>query len=544
MTQRIEIDGKIHEFPDDFTQNEISDALTQSSPMPARRPDTQLGAAPMQPVTGRTNLQAAGEGVGKFTRAALQGASAIPYLFADAGTQAINLADQGINKVAGTDIPQLRYPSQLRDESLAKVLPQDKNLIDKVGSGMTQFVSTIPTGVGLSKMAPELATLGENVPGQIKAALPAGAAYGTAQHYFPNDPLIQMAAGTLGGAAGAKATAMAETPAVPKPIIPTKPQLETAGGQAYEAARGTNLVIKPEAVGRLKTDIAMKLEDKAFHEGLQPKVVPVIDEVNKLSQGEVTIKQMMNLKRLVGNAYDPTNKTSNKMLLSIGRQIDDFMGGIGAADVAEGDAALAASKWKEGDKLWTQYSKAQTIDDAFERAKNNAAVSGSGGNIQNSVKQQFRTILNSPSKRRGFSKDEISSMQSIVDGTPTQNALRWVGKMSPIGSALMGSLWTTAGYMHPPLLLAPAAGVVSKFAADTMTKNSVNRLSELVRSGGSVAEPAKAPMGDQISPAIVQLLQRLAVSNQQGGSQSAHSPLFGLPSAATEPQDIRRRRIP
>jgi hypothetical protein len=96
---------------------------------------------------------------------------------------------------------------------------------------------------------------------------------------------------------------------------------------------------------------------------------------------------------------------------------------------------------------------------------------------------------------------ESAAIQSIIDGTPTQNALRIIGKFSPTGSGLMTALESVgtvgmldhAGALGAASAMAvPAIGYAAKTVADKASVGGMTRLGDLVRSGGNAAAIAPA----------------------------------------------------
>ena len=103
---------------------------------------------------------------------------------------------------------------------------------------------------------------------------------------------------------------------------------------------------------------------------------------------------------------------------------------------------------KDARRLWATARKAEVVEEAVKRAKLNTAVTGTGGNYDNVLRQQFRNILNSPKKRRGFSSEELGAMRKVAMGTATQrrSAASWAAvaddgrsELSLHGGALFGT---------------------------------------------------------------------------------------------------------
>lgn len=496
--------------------------------MPPPRPDTPLTAQqPQQSISERAGLP---RGAGLAIRDTLAGLSTLPYMGADAIT--------GLANMAGANMPS---SSEARDKTLDQWFPKPQTMPENVVSGANQFAMQVPTmaGTAVASGLKSLAPLAENLMPQLLGSVIGGGAYGAAKSKYPDSPVIQSLASLAGGVAGTGATttlAAGRANAAMKAAIPTTKGLEAAAGRAYKAAEDAGAVIKPEAIDQLKAAVQAKLAEKAYHPGLQPRVKVVLDELDRVGGQNIGVQGMQILKQLAGDAYDAANPKSGKLGSTIGKQIDDFMAGLGADDVLQGDAQTAASQWKLGDKLWSQAKKSETIEAAIKKATNQTKSTGTGGNIQNKLKQAMASIVDTPSKARGFTADERAAMQAIIDGTATEKALRLIGRLSPSGNAL-NLMFQIGGATSfgPGFLGFGATGFGAKMAADSMTKSAVKELQQLIRAGGKMVpseetlhQAVKARLAGtpspRLDPYVSQLVQRLvspqAAASGTSGTQS------------------------
>lgn len=87
-----------------------------------------------QPRTmGQEIKRQAGLGV----RMAVEGASALPLMVGDAANAAVNLGVRGINKVAGSNIPQLRAPSEVMQSGMREMgVPQPENVYERIANAL------------------------------------------------------------------------------------------------------------------------------------------------------------------------------------------------------------------------------------------------------------------------------------------------------------------------------------------------------------------------------------------------------------------------
>jgi hypothetical protein len=163
---------------------------------------------------------------------------------------------------------------------------------------------------------------------------------------------------------------------------------------------------------------------------------------------------------------------------------------IAAKDILSGDAKAAAAAWKEARGNYSTAMRLEDVAKAVLKAKRQADAAGSGGNIDNNTRQQFKSILNNENKMRGFTAEEKAQMESIVAGTTGGNAARLVGKAAPTG-IVSGTLSGGAGFAAGgPVgaVLVPLAGYIGKKMGDRSTSNQVKVLEEMIRSRAPVAK--------------------------------------------------------
>ena len=153
------------------------------------------------------------------------------------------------------------------------------------------------------------------------------------------------------------------------------------------------------------------------------------------------------------------------------------------------------------------------LTDAMDRAGRQASVSGTGGNSINTTRQRINAILNNPKKLRGFSAEEQAAMRDIVAGTPTQNAARLLGRLSPTSGALplmggIGAGTMAASTGMPAIATLPFIGFGAKAAGEALTNRSVEALSGQLRAG------RRLPKSPTSTNAII-----AALAAQQGAQQ-------------------------
>lgn len=194
-------------------------------------------AAPAQQQAAPENRSALGEvgrQLGLTGRAAVTGLTSLPTMVGDATNSLINMGIGGVNRLAGTNIPELAMPSAVVQQGMNAVgVPQPQNAAERVvqdvagalagtggqvrlGQALAQSAAPVAAGVGRA-----LATAPG---GQLLGAAGSAGAAGTARENGAG-VLGQTAAGLLGAAvpvAGASLATrlMSRPPTVRAPVAP------------------------------------------------------------------------------------------------------------------------------------------------------------------------------------------------------------------------------------------------------------------------------------------------------------------------------------
>jgi hypothetical protein len=304
------------------------------------------------------------------------------------------------------------------------------------------------------------------------------------------------AAGALGNVAGEAISAGVGKVAGAfnkQPKLPTPDELRAAKDAAYKTADEAGLILSPQVAQDAKAKVVEKLTDMGYHPQLQPKVATVLDELDRVGGENITLKGFDTVRKIASGAYVPGDKANNKMVSKIIETLDNRLAEARPGDVLAGDAS-GIQALTEARRLNTMVSKSDRVSEALDKATRQTERTGTGGNIDNNIRGKIDAILNSDSKKRGFSPDELQAMREIVSGTPTQNAMRQIGRLSPQGNGLMMAIHG-AGIASNPVIALPAAGagMVAKTLADRATPANVETLQKIIAAGGKRSDAFAAP---------------------------------------------------
>ena len=148
---------------------------------------------------------------------------------------------------------------------------------------------------------------------------------------------------------------------------------------------------------------------------------------------ETSLPQLDKIRQNLWDRY--RGAKDQPIILDAIKAIDDFMDS--KAGVSElYDVARAANR---------RFRNAELLDDAFRKADDQVASTGSGGNTVNKYRQAVTNIINNPRKAQFFSEDEINVMRAFVRGSGMENAQRLFGKLGPNGNGLMMALHIVGG---------------------------------------------------------------------------------------------------
>lgn len=404
-----------------------------------------------------------------------------------------------------------------------------------------RFQETNPTTANLSRGTGTAATMlipggaamqggrGINMARGAVAGATEAAAYGladrgTAQERLDAGNKGAVLGGVLGGIGGAVTpatkTAKPPKPAKPQPVPLDKLHVEKT--KAYEAVDNAQVQFTDTAFDDLITGISDELKAAKINPKLHPKAYELMRGLEDSRGTMPTLTQLDQLRQYIRlntkGADDAEKMFAEKMVANI----DEFIDAAGPGQLASRGGVDPGPIMREARAANTRYRKVQSVEDAVEKAKLRAGSANSGGNIDNTTRQELRRVLE---KTRNLTPEERATMTDIVMGGKAQNVLRNVGKVSPTNGGMMGLLGSILPVALPGIGGAfPAAGFVSKTIADRITQQKVQGLLGLMANGGKPALQAeedlaslaaKNPQVAKLYADIVARVRRSAVASAQ-----------------------------
>ena len=379
-------------------------------------------------------------------------------------------ADEMIGMVGGDfkrEEARAKYEAARRDRPVT-------TLIGEAGGALS-----LPVGKGKA-----VKTLGEAVKVGAVTGAKVGAVYGglTGEGGAINrlgDGIQGAVSGALIGAAaplvvnfGTKAFRAAFKASAEKPSLAN---LRTAKKAAYAAVDAANEKFSPTDLAAMVDKAKAGLDDVNYLPEADVVTRGMMAKLDDVATKEITLGQLDNMRQAVWARY---NASKEPGLLEIIDAIDEMVASRASSSDLMDAARLANSRFK----------KAELLDLAFQKAADQTASTGSGGNLLNKYRQAVTNIINNPKQAKWFSADEIATMRDFLRGTPTQNTLRLIGKLSPGGNGLMTALNLGAVSVAPGALAITAGASVAKGIADRATERGAQGLIAKV-SGGAIPVP-------------------------------------------------------
>lgn len=315
-----------------------------------------------------------------------------------------------------------------------------------------------------------------------------------------------------------KAYNAAQNAAATRAAVKGAPALDDLQAQASAIYQQADNAVLPRAPFAQTAQAAVTASAR---KGMDPDLTPgasrVADRIMDAANDQNPALGFQELDILRRKAAIPAGNVQNRTESAIGtgfiERIDDFVENV--------DPALAGEIGKARD-MWARLRRSELIQNAIERAKNQASGFESG------IRIHFRAILNNKKLSRGFSEAELDAMRAVVEGTTFGNIMKKVGIMGlsagqggsglgvGLGSAFGGSVGAAVG---GPLGAAVGAtlpvviGSGARKLAERSTVKAADRAAGLVASGGvQGAVPTLAPMTQE---AIETALRRAMLPQAQ-----------------------------
>lgn len=268
----------------------------------------------------------------------------------------------------------------------------------------------------------------------------------------------------------------------------TTAELKAAAKSFYKQAEDAGVVVKPEAIRPLATDIFQTISKEGLDPTLHPRATAAMKRIDDVADQPLTFQTLEILRRVANAAGKGIDKDEGRIAGIIKDKIDDFMSGLSEKDIVAGDAKVAAEMLPKARDLWSKVAKLEHVENLVERAKL-SAPNFSGSGMENALRTEFRALAKNARAMRTFTPQEQKAIKKIAMGTAGSNAARQAGKFAPTGvvsTVLSGGAGATVGGPVGAVAL-PAAGYLARRLATAMTERYIKQLETTIRNGGDSA---------------------------------------------------------
>lgn len=301
------------------------------------------------------------------------------------------------------------------------------------------------------------------------------------------------------------------------PGIPSSEELKAKSRTAYKKATESGVFFDANQFDSLIDNLRTNLRDEKGEKvllvpELHPESSAVLAALERYKGSNKTLEDMDMLRQVVRDAASSQKPADRRIGRLIRNKIDEFVENVPAGDKAGVDAL------KEARAYWSRAKKGDVIEDMLFDAGLDSAGTFTGAGVENAIRREFKKLAKSDDFRL-FNKDEQRLIQSVVEGGPVSNALRWIGKFAPTGvvsgtaGPALGSLfgYGAAGALGAGTgaLAIPAVGAISRVAATRATKSAAARASAKMRAGTNPAN-----VREKLAQLLDQYGDRLAATDK------------------------------
>lgn len=281
---------------------------------------------------------------------------------------------------------------------------------------------------------------------------------------------------------------------VGKAITQAAPDIKTIKAkatQAYNDLDNLGIRVKPEVFEGFASRLSAKLTKEGIDNTLHPKATAALNKIT----GDIGLSkrpsELETLRKVAKDAASSIDRADARLGNIIVNEIDNALDSL---------STQIGGKFKEARALSQRAFKSQAVTDMIENASHTAS------GMENGLRIEARKILKNKKKRRGFTKDELSALRQIEQGTTASNTAKFLGKFgisegqatSMLGASIgiggggaIGAAFGPAGAAIGALTV-PAIGQLAKNTAQRLTLKSTKFADDLSRAGKNSKEITKA----------------------------------------------------
>ena len=254
--------------------------------------------------------------------------------------------------------------------------------------------------------------------------------------------------------------------------IPSLENQKSAYQSAYKAADEANVSFDANSVSSMIQRAKSRVDEFDYDPDVDLQTKAAMKALDNKAGQELTLGQIEKIRRGLNDRYSRGREPG---VLAMRDELDELILGNESANDLMRTARGLFSRFKKTELMDIEMRK---VEDAL----------GVGGDAVTKYKQAMSSIVNSPSKSRFLSKDEIEMMRNFVRGNIPEKAMRLIGKLAPSGAGLSTIINVLALSANPALVIGSAAALAAKAGSQRSTRKSIQKIRELIATG---AEPSK-----------------------------------------------------
>ena len=477
-----------------------------------------LTGAIAKPIAGSIAVKDVLQGEG------MQGAETVKK-FTEEIQSPLNESGQRVASKIGESISELSSNPAFSGivEQLKKAQGEFTNMLSTGGRVLADPLDAVAVAVNPDREPSERTKVGEAIGASLGEAIPQ-TALEVAGYRGLSAPTVKAAV-----SATKKTLPKLPTPKqVTKLIKESAPSVEKLQGAAraiYNKIDELGVTIKPKVTDGLFQRINKTVKAEGFNAKIHPKVSGVLDELNKSIGQTLSVSEVDVLRKVARGAARSIDPDEARIGMIIMSKIDDTLDGLTSKSLIKGNTENVGKLYRQARDLWGRSRRSEMIEDAFEKAKNQAS------GFENGLRVQFRSILNNPKKLKGFKPDEIDAMKKVVRGGQAENTLKALGKFGftegQASTMLLGSAGVAGGAaIGGPVgaVAIPAIGQVSKNLAQKLTRNNSMLANDIIKAGPNARKIINSyfravPKGERSARDLTELLLGKELKGVSGKSK-------------------------
>ncbi len=336
-----------------------------------------------------------------------------------------------------------------------------------------------PVAEGLHWAEQRLGDLGNEYFGPTGGAI--GSSLPTAALIATGSPTVRSAAATaLHPIRKITGKASREQKSWLKKSAPTPEELKQRSQQVYNALDNSGVVVPEAQFDALKSRMMRIAQKEGAAPGVTDKVLAALRHVDNYT-GNQPLSNLDIIRKTIKNATSELKTNDSRIAYRLMDEIDDFADNLNLGE-----------SYRNARALWHRAMKGDRMEELMQKAANQAS------GFENGLRSQFRSVLNSPKKRRGYNEKELDAMRSIVHGTTPQNILKQLGKFGisfdQSSSMLLASLGfggaTAIGGTKAAMTIV-GIGTAAREWAKYIANNNAQMASAIARSGSNAESIVK-----------------------------------------------------